>query len=324
MSFSTKAERAIFRAWPLYREKHSERDFFSPNFEGKEIIHYTSMDNLMSIVTNHCYWLTNSQFLNDVEEIAHGPMIVKELVGQHIGLENEPMVDLFLTYLTEEISNFEPESVYISSFTDAYDSLDMWRGYGRDKTGVAIVFDRDGNSKEPNAIYNYKVDLLKVIYNEAEKKSLFSDVIEIYLRELKQDLANNISYNMGDVQAYCWQLFSFLYKGFIICKNEAYLSEREIRAVYLMTENSSEEERTKVHFRSNGKFIIPYVKSNEIYIPNSFEADTLPIRLPINRILIGPTPDFQIIKKSVETLLRMNGYDGIPIESSKIPLREVR
>jgi hypothetical protein len=44
-------------------------------------------------------------------------------------------------------------------------------------------------------------------------------------------------------------------------------------------------------------------------------------RLPITRVYVGPGPSQQISKISVSDLLVKSGYDGIPVEISKVSYR---
>ena len=52
---------------------------FSPGVL-QAVYHYTDLNGLQGIVTNHDLWLTHSRYSNDDEELTHGFRIAREMI----------------------------------------------------------------------------------------------------------------------------------------------------------------------------------------------------------------------------------------------------
>jgi hypothetical protein len=135
--------------------KHNQRRF----------VHYTSAETAISIIKNKEFWLRNSLAMNDYSEIAYGEALFRNVFysesdANRISREtlnflsdglHERLADYFekganqrryFTYLIS-VSEHGPYEVKPgmsgNHLEDKYGRLSMWRAYGRDSVGVALV-----------------------------------------------------------------------------------------------------------------------------------------------------------------------------------------
>ena len=98
-------------------------------------------------------------------------------------------------------------------------------------------------------------------------------------------------------------------------KTDAFKEEQEwrlvIRSSELLKQGTDDAGKTppKINFRTSRGIVIPYVH-------------LVPIagKLPIRRIRFGPTLDPKRARASVEMLLEANGFGGVKVDGSDIPV----
>ena len=109
-----------------------------------DVYHYTDISGFISIMQKRELWASHIAFMNDKSEYLHGKELFQrqlrgkiasvsgregEFLRQVIkGLDNE-LGDGFFTASSKD--------VFSLSFSHARDSLEMWRGYGKN-SGIAI------------------------------------------------------------------------------------------------------------------------------------------------------------------------------------------
>ena len=106
----------------------------------KLLWHYTTLESLAAILKSGELWATKYQFLNDRSEMLSGFEAANIWVATHEKSEINQLTEdeNFFSALAASIG-----STYVISFSEAFDSLSMWRGYGdavSNNTGVAIGF----------------------------------------------------------------------------------------------------------------------------------------------------------------------------------------
>ncbi len=98
--------------------------------------------------------------------------------------------------------------------------------------------------------------------------------------------------------------------GFVFSfKDPAWAEEQEWRAVYVVPNGELEG----VQFRPHAGVAVPYVSLAMGTDPGG--------RLPIRRIVQGPTVDTETALRSLELLLASTGYPHVDITVSSVPLR---
>lgn len=117
------------------------------------LAHYTSLETIEEILKNDEVWFSNPAFMNDVEELKFGMTESLNAFQVHAGIADACGTDIRRKILTDRIprSYLEYEEVhdfdtYVFCFSerkkdDTDGLLSMWRGYGRNGTGIAFVVD---------------------------------------------------------------------------------------------------------------------------------------------------------------------------------------
>ena len=90
-------------------------------------------------------------------------------------------------------------------------------------------------------------------------------------------------------------------------KHPAFKEEKEWRLIY--PDTSIWDDRVK--YRDGGKLIVPYLR---------LESDGAP--LPIEKVIIGPTPHGEIEARTLSGLLTVHGLAEASVEHSEVPFRD--
>lgn len=311
-------------------------------------MHYTTGAGLSGIITSGCLWATHASFLNDAQEIKHffdtrlieivrnalekaahelikypeNNAVIAEAGGlvEFINRESSIVVDVF----REGTTQFNQP--YIFSLSAAADEkvkanglLSQWRGYGCDG-GYAIVFDTHGLDsliEEEHKNYYYQHGQWGDVYyygipspqpsapEITQYESILSTSIENMLKDLMS--GKRESNSVEDAYAPITSL-SCLYKHW------GFYEEHEVRVVatpasdeilHIATAKGEQRPVRKIKVFPRDGLLVPYI---ELFKPS--ESHLIAGRLPIKRIIIGPHPERELRKKSVESLLRSSNYSA--------------
>ncbi|MCV3771439.1 DUF2971 domain-containing protein [Enterobacter sp. RD4-1-1] len=269
------------------------------------IFHYTDLNGLKGILDNNSLWATNIRFLNDENESVHGCLCFKntiEHLNEDIVSEREKIVlrgaiDLYMgedVYFSKYMKN-----VYSISFCRSNDKLSQWRGYGN-MQGVCLEFD------ENLLINNLDYEGLKllhkdVIYTDENSTVEMNDKITGFFRGLEVSELEFFDSFVAFIGA-C----ELVEENIPFFKNIGFSEEEEFRFIFTPKNNMK-----KVSFRVNSYGLIPYLEMKMI------EG----ARLPLKRIIIGPSKDKQLLRSGIEMFLTSKGYDDVEIQDSTVPYR---
>jgi len=300
-----EAERGWVRAGyinPPNVFQHKELDNFI--YQGKILTHYTNLFGLKGIIESNGLWLSDHRFLNDSEEYNNGQKlansILKKLLKDIEYQKFKKVLELVLALLMSD----EP-AYYICSFSSKEDCLNQWKGYAKLDDSVAILFKNDTEKVDGYFSQSPLLKPSKVIYCDKKKEHILLNLIEHFFKEFQADLKNKeeIIY-----EAWAGFLFRQLVDEFINFKNEEFASEKEIRISVDSLRNGSDN---KPKHRVSNNRIIPYITM-------SYGGEN---KLPIEKVIIGPTASLDITYKSVKVYLKNMGYNDVVVEKSKIPYR---
>lgn len=118
------------------------------------LAHYTSMRTLELILKTNNIWFSNPLFMNDSEEISFGMLEGNKCIIRHASLLKEACkTDFAYNSFTDaygqlyaEFSSMHVLDVYalclsVHEGSDSDGQLSMWRGYGGNGSGAALVID---------------------------------------------------------------------------------------------------------------------------------------------------------------------------------------
>lgn len=117
------------------------------------LAHYTSITTLEGIMRNNEFWFSNPLLMNDSEEVSFGmregisAFLTSDAIEQACGTKDR--YDILIGHFKHCASTFGKEhlkDVYVFCFSEhSRDNddgiLSMWRGYGQNGNGAAIVID---------------------------------------------------------------------------------------------------------------------------------------------------------------------------------------
>ena len=330
------------------------------------LYHYTSEAGLQGIIESGRLWATHVRFLNDYTEFreAFNEVYVEALADAYRqGLPSD--IDNTARLVIEGLlSNRNRRGIlqiiensglatdaFVCSLTtlpqpgpDPGDRLSQWRGYSHSAQGFSLGFDK-GLLENQIALNNAgaKASVLECIYEDAEKLSLFREMgrnaglrfNERWLQRSEAVPPTFTTANPAATEDYIKGQYYFLkslseataefFAQAARLKHSGFREECESRIV-LQTRRDALARSGLLKFR-NGQFgQTPYVE-----IPLGLTAGA---SSPLRRIVVGPGPHKDAMKRWVELLLgtcgiglrpenRPDSEDDVEVAVSVIPYRSM-
>lgn len=281
------------------------------------LYHYTSIEGVKGIISEKTIWASHILCLNDTQEIwqildniNNGYLEkVEELTNRNYRKEKYEILKHHVKDVLKDID------IFIVSFTENKDDLNLWRGYGLSNPSFALKYSKKYLLRMLNKT---DADLIK---DFIEKGKIFSadgkidgDIrvisqclystseMNVILEEFKKDYI--LRSNKDDTFKIAARMIALL-APFI--KNQAFKDENEWRMVIFRKRNINfKNSENKVMFRTHLSSIIPYIL---------IKAENM---LP-DEIIIGPCSDYDYVKDNIELFLSSNCKTKIT--PSAIPFR---
>ena len=298
------------------------------------LYHYTSQDGLLGILQNKKLWMTNILYLNDSSEFEYTLNIVKKeikIIMEEIPQKPQPAlsnsinkndIGYGLSIKIDSDINFNKytffESIYqildrflLSSFaTESYvfslskkkDDLNQWRGYCPEEGGYCIEFNNTDLSSIINSRKNYAIK--QCIYDIKEINKIVKSIIDKTNRLIENN-QDGLMMSKFNSEVSATLLSNIVYISSFI-KHISFSDELETRIIHYGKCNV-------MKYRNGKSMILPYME-----LPITNENDDL----PISKIIIGPTPNQELSKMSVQHLVEYLKYN-IEVVSSDIPYRSM-
>lgn len=155
----------------------------------KLLYHFTNIDALNSILVNKELWLFSALEMNDVRDRQHGNECVLKAVKQGKSILFAEIREALSLKTINDINDEQLRFPYYLSSFCREDNNYLWLEYGKDHTGIAIVFDEIEFKKGINdAISNIRFNNLtfqNVLYGTADDfiEKLAADTKSICLPE---------------------------------------------------------------------------------------------------------------------------------------------
>ncbi len=275
------------------------------------LYHYTSVDTFFKILevglkenpNKICLRATHAHFMKDPFEYDYALSILKESMIKYEEINN---IDARKSDYLFEKKNFfswisriggEP---YLLSFSEHADDLSMWRGYGKDGTGLSIGLDLNELKQYCNEKGIYNTSIIKCNYAH---DIVISDLIKYWDKEYKNFKIEEDSNQVGlnDLGSLILSIPNLCFQA----KSKAYLMEKEWRLC------KNEYNEKNVEFDVRGNLIVPFVK-------HLFDISI------IKKIIIGPSSNFELVEKGLRLFLeKLNFYNKGLVERSEISYRQL-
>jgi hypothetical protein len=279
------------------------------------VYHYTNLEGLRSIVSNHDLWLTHSRYSNDDEEITLGYARAKEAIalarGQRsLGTDWPAYLDRVESLLERPSS----QGVYICCFCREDNLLSQWRGYSANGIGVSLEIDpaRFAFTTRRDSPVDGLMRFWGVIYEPERQRALVVETLRFMYGYARPKAAVLPFQERARLAADC---IEFCVPTF---KHADFKDERECRLIFTPDDWVLDRRAgaSSVRFRSARGMLVPYFSLRGLL---SDQPDVE--RLPITGVRIGPCPQKALNRASAEMLLRSKGYLNVPVHVSGTPYR---
>jgi hypothetical protein len=293
------------------------------------LAHYTNLGTLESILENEQLWLSNPLFMNDYQEVAHGVHFWLNSIRSHKPLFESLKADdrwsVFDQRLRENFDHFgetEINNLYVASFSkhkrkkDRDGLLSMWRGYGNDGKGAALIID---SSKIPFTNGVAPLILAPVEYLTDNKRSRkANEVLDKAASFIqKNDFKNEKLQNLADM------LFRRIWAASIFSKHVGFKEEKEWRLAYLSELDKGRIYEPMFSYHNDWNGIAPKLKldlsKKSVVFSNQLELSDC-----ISQIILGPSSVSSPVHiRAFERMLSMIGKPELlsKVTTSEIPYR---
>lgn len=304
----------------LARLETSLRSFCEPN--SFQLFHYTSRKGLEGILSSNkpSLWFSQYDYLNDPSERLDIEIFLKEYCERKLeaGVFSKDFAEMVMSLKgqdkcfvlwqndddTYNVGGSKNCYTYICSFSEDYDSLPMWNYYTKSNKheGYNIMFKPNCFRKETGHSSGFKLELKKVIYDNATKKDLVDKML--------LEVSKSYDHASLDTQKSIRVVLQMLVNKFqFVFKNSAYSYEKEVRAILRVPKDFIEDEYiSKRKFRKCGNYQIPYVSFN---VPE------------FKHLSITTSPTIKNIDVDLCKKIEQSGYKNVKFIDSKIPFRNM-
>jgi hypothetical protein len=270
------------------------------------LAHYTSIGTLERIAQTGEIWFSNPLYMNDVDELRYGMNLGLHAVRSHAGLREACPPDHYnalLDAFDELFTAFDNDSafdVYVFSCSEHDDQigddglLSMWRGYGGDGNGVAIVFDMTQLLAARTPLLVRQVQYLSYEASEA----WMDQKLQRFALELQR-----IGGPIGDMKAAAAALFERIKLFALFTKHRGFHEEREWRIVYLREQDRAGQLTQQLHYAIGGRGIEPRLRFTTDALGGP--ADRPNLKDMVQRIILGPVLATPLALRSVERMLEL-------------------
>lgn len=273
---------------------------------GDLLCHYTDLQGLLGIITDHDLRLTHSLYLNDAEEMVHGYKAAEKVIGDAKSAKNDPMWIDYLDQLAALLKKPLPQGVYLCCFYQKDNLLSQWRSYGANGTGVSLSFEPQQFSfvTGPDSPHGGMMRLWKVFYDPEQQVRILNSAINFAFEHPPPGKAA-----VEDIARQAADAIEFFIPTF---KNPDFTEEGEWRLIF----TPPPECPVKPRFRASRGMLIPYYSLKELsgsITPNG--------RLPITGLCIGPSANKILNEQAVQMLLTQAEYSTVKTSASNTPYR---
>jgi hypothetical protein len=292
------------------------------------LAHYTTIQTLEKILTNNELWFSNPLFMNDLEEVRFGVnegntlvMNSKEIVAACKTMERVQLFQGAFAFYFNKFANEHVLDTYVfcTCNHDKDDSdglLSMWRGYGANGNGAAIVFD----TAQVTPIENSALITDQVTYATTKaRRERLNAILLVFARILvDSDIPNENLY----LAAY--SLFDRIKLFALFSKHHGFKQEQEWRIVYMPERDAAKQLGPMFHYSIGSRGIEPKLKFKVLPI-KGLTADDLSLEKIIDRIILGPTVSSPMAIAAVQRMLDVLNQPNLKIKlrGSTIPFRAI-
>ena len=240
------------------------------------LFHYTTQEGLLGIINTRSLWITSVRHLSDSMEFAYTIELVRDKLNHKLRAEHGPFNSYYGAILGK-LDALKDMTLFVGSFSEEGDLLSQWRAYASNGIGFSIGFQFDYLKRLAES---QQLRIVRCIYKESEHAAVVEKLINFGATLVKDDESQ-----AGEVVFY-----TGLYQVAPALKHPSFSEEREWRIV----SNVSWPNTVSPKFRTGKSMLIPY---------RGFDLAFQGEKMPISRIIVGPTPHMSLSVSSLFYLL---------------------
>jgi hypothetical protein len=308
---------------PIYQRFGNEELFSS---ERPLLAHYTSIDVMQKILEHEEVWFSNPLFMNDWEEMRFGMIEGTRLVTEQANLlvagetsERATAIERHYNILQSKYQNEGAFDTYIFCLSqhrpeDNDGLLSMWRGYGGQGRGAAIVFDANQLTLIPTS----PLLIAKISY--ASTPGRLADMSALIAQWARITREANLP--MEQLHFASWHAYSMVLNFALTTKHVGFGEEQEWRVIYTADRDVAGLLRHCLGHQITSNGVEPKLKYRIGHIADVTAPDFALEKL-VGRIILGPSLSSPLAFKSVTRMFEnMNKPGYIPkLRASSIPFR---
>lgn len=273
------------------------------------IYHYCSYDTFCDIVRSRSFWLSDYRTTNDSSErnVITGDILsnVMEEIKGELYLDKD---DIFFETVKRHFPLNNDRDVYLGSFCENNDLLELWTRYGDDGRGIAIGFNPSYFGLQLGSPFfssdaAKNIGLHPVDYDIVRIKRNIKGILHYFLQQYRKENDKALSFQMMFCSAE-------LVKYSNIAKHAAFHGEKEWRIMYAHCTSQAQ----KHNMFSDIKTREEDIKYIEMYFNVNKECQ------PIMDITVGPIA--KVDENDIEEIFSRYDYKDVIICKSSIPYRE--
>lgn len=292
------------------------------------LAHYTSINVLEKMLRDNEIWFSNPLFMNDFEEVRfvinEASILVRDSTEITSACGSLERAKLFRNSFQFYVDRFADQHlidtyVFCLSLHETNDKdglLSMWRGYGGNGSGVAIVFDSGKFEHRPES----PIIIAEVTYSSSNErvewiKGLLNRVAAIIS-------TGSIPDNKLHVAAH--YLFERLKIYSLFTKHHGFKEEKEWRVVYLKERDDQNRLASMYHYFIGPRGVEPKLKLKISPIEGLTTVD-LSLDKIVDRIILGPSISNPLATASILKMLESLNKKELKerVCGSTIPFRAV-
>jgi hypothetical protein len=292
------------------------------------LAHYTSLGTLELIMKNDQVWFSNPLYMNDFEELRFGMNEGASAFRVHTRIReacrSASRYEILLRAFDQHFHEFDVVhafDTYVLCFSeherDNNDGLlSMWRGYGGNGSGVAIVL----NTANVNVVPDSPIIISHGSYASrdtrlawiAKKLDEFAGLLTLH----------SVADDQLSIAAY--MILERLKFFALFTKHHGFAEEREWRAVYLSQRDLGRRLTPMLDYAIGQRGIEPKLKFIVRPIEGLTAAD-LSLDKLVERIILGPSLSNSLAVSAVKRMLTKVGKDAMisKVVASTTPFRNL-
>jgi hypothetical protein len=276
------------------------------------LYHYTDQNGLLGIVGKKKkeIWASHHQCLNDTQEFLHAKDLIRGEIDKRYAAANSDRCSLLdVMRSTLDGPGNEEVNLYVASFSEDGDSLAQWRAYGGQTAGFALGFRGD------QLVLPEEFTIVPCIYKPEKQCEVANGIVA----EVENALAQMAP--VGSINAKITTqatLLLTLHRLALVFKHEKFKAEQEWRIVSahplmdFMPAFPVGELENELDFRPGKSMLIPYRR-----IPLNDDKNNF----PLHEVVVGPNPNKEQSKRSVQSLLNSQGLMAATVRNSEVTYR---